>query len=97
MTVFFLGGVWQFGELMGKTTESWERAAAEIEVFLNDDITAVRNFSFTSKAAAFEEFKRLNRDSAGIMSGVGADALELRLSVSNDRVSARGRGEIWEV
>jgi cell division transport system permease protein len=86
---WLLGGALTFSSLMEKTVASWERMV-EVEAFLEDGITAeqleklertikampqVRGITYTSKEAALEEFKELNKESPAITENVEAEAL----------------------
>jgi cell division transport system permease protein len=90
LSLYLLGGVMVFSELMRKTVGSWEKMV-EVEVFLRDDITPEQSKElettitampevrgtpdFISKEDALQEFKDLNSESPAIYENVEKDAL----------------------
>lgn len=89
VSLFLLGGVMVFGQIIERTVRSWE-SLIEVDVFLRDEITPeqskaleeqiqampeVKGVGYISKADAFNEFKEMYPDSPAIVENVEADAL----------------------
>lgn len=89
VSLFLLGGVLVFSEIMRKTVRSWEEEI-DIEVFLRDDITPEQSkelqraitsmpevlaVKYISKDDALNEFKDIHSESPAMWEGIDKDAL----------------------
>lgn len=112
LSLFLLGCVMVFGEIINKTVSSWERKV-EVNVFLRDEITPdqtkelgaaiagmpeVSKVYYESKEQAYQNYKKMFRDTPAIWQNVDPNALpasyriKLRNPNNAEYVSTRLQG-----